>query len=193
MKKQPAELPFLLREIEQVIGIDGSCIDSFDELCDLVIEKVEDLPVPKNCPRHSISKKTLRRTWGKLRDGYGTSSHTLHLLARIAGYRGWTDFCNKLVEKLRDGNPLHVQLIDNAALTVGATYLFGQYPDRYLYAEYLGNDTFKAGISRNFRLPEGSIFKAPQIYLHPRLDFTPNPSPASENEWWTPDNDNDNA
>ena len=55
MNKQPAELPFLLREIEQQSGIDPSCQETFDELCDYVIEKIS--PCPKTALATPSAKK----------------------------------------------------------------------------------------------------------------------------------------
>ena len=193
MKPKPAELPFLLREIEHQSGIDPSCPESFDELCDHVIAQIEALPVPKGCPRHTISKKTLRRTWGKIKDGYGASPNTLHLLARIAGYRGWNDFRSCIAQKIETENPLAAKTIAASALTPGNLYLLGNPPFHYMYAQYLGNGTFKAIATFNSKIRDGETFRAASLYVYPRLDPSPDPLPElRDNPWWT-SADNDNA
>ena len=188
MKQQPAELPFLLREIEHQSGIDPSCPESFDELCDYVVAQIETLPVPKGCPRHTISKKTLRRTWGKIKDGYGASPNTLHLLARIAGYRGWSDFRSRIARKVEAENPLAAKTIPASALTPGYLYILGNPPSHYMYAEYLSNGTFKALATFNSKIRDDETFRADTLYVYPRRDPPPNPiSGDHENKWWISD------
>lgn len=186
MNKQPAELPFLLREIEQQSGIDPSCQETFDELCDYVIEKIESLPVPKNRPRNTISKKTLQRTWGKAKDAGGAGAHTLTLLAKIAGYRGWYDFCQQIAKKLQTENPFQVRTLKPSTLRRGDLCLIGNPPHYYIYAKYLGNGDFKALITCNSHIHPDDTFHTDTLYVHPRLDLTSNPLPLSidESQWW---------
>ena len=186
MNKQPAELPFLLREIEQQSGIDPSCQETFDELCDYVIEKIESLPVPKNRPHNTISKKTLQRTWGKAKDAGGAGAHTLTLLAKIAGYRGWYDFCQQIAKKLQAENPFQVHSIQPSTLTPGNLYLFGNPPMYYIYARYLDSGNFKAIITHNSHIRQDEIFHTDTLYVHPRLDLTlnPLPLPVDKIKWW---------
>ena len=74
----------LKKEVERVFGHPLKEARDFDELSQLLIKGT----------RERLSPTTLKRLWGYLKnEEVQTRPHTLDVLARFVGYKGYEDFC----------------------------------------------------------------------------------------------------
>lgn len=139
----------LKKDIEASIGRKVESPKGFDLLKQLIEARTGEI----------VSTSTLKRFWGYLPGDTIPSLHTLNILSRFLGYKGWQDFQNNYQEDEQQSNPIlsrHLNVQDE--LCVGDRIQLTWHPGRVCVMEYQGNLQFKVIHSEKTRIQAGNTF-----------------------------------
>lgn len=111
-----------------------------------------------------ISPTTLKRFWGYLpqETPFTPRITTLNILSRLVGYRGWTEF----LERMKDGCLVesgftYDKFLYTRTLKRGSHLLLVWAPDRQVLIRLEGQDLFTVITSKNSKLSVGDTFICP--------------------------------
>ncbi len=144
------QIEMLRAAVEDAVGKQLCTPKDFDWLSNRIYSRLGEL----------LSRNTLRRLWGNMRDDTHPRLSTLSILARYLGYSNFEAFC----QQAETGGGESSSPIMNRRLTVGSGLLKGDrlrltwLPDRVCDVEYNGSMHFSVVHAENTRLQPGDTF-----------------------------------
>lgn len=111
--------------------------------------------------RIRLSRTTLMRIWGYVREEVAPRETTLNTLAMFCGYASWNDFINRTTTSpTPQSNPLMGYSIDTARdIPIGTTLTIVWQPGRSMTIRHEGEGRFTVLDSQNTRLLPDSTFR----------------------------------
>lgn len=142
------------KEIEEQAGLKIETPNDFEELCDYINEKLSKLPYRKERGQLSLSRKTIERLWEREKYNCTPRCSTLNCLAKVAGYKYWSDFKEKMEEFLKEIYCDDITYLNVKWLKPKDYIYFGGYPKNYEISMYLGDSRFRVVISEGYNCRE---------------------------------------
>lgn len=136
------ETALLRQAIEQKVGHPLCAPSDFERLSAAIYTELHE----------NISPFTLRRIWGYTLSYRTNNRHTLHVLARYAGYGSWEQFCSEQNEQsdfVQDNNVWASQL------AIGSRVCLTWNPDRTCLLRHEGGGVFCVEQVENAKLHAG--------------------------------------
>lgn len=148
----------LKQEIERVVGHDLLEAHDFESLSFTLFKSLHE----------SLSPTTLKRLWGYLKnERVQARTHTLDVLARYVGFRNYSDFCEKCVERREERSqvaPFNESGVKEIArvtpndLKRGQRLVIRWRPDRRIVVKHQGDGHFLVEESEHSKLSVGDTF-----------------------------------
>ena len=152
----------LKKEVEHVVGHEIHEAHDFEELSVLLLKGT----------RERLSPTTLKRLWGYLKnEEVQTRPHTLDVLARFVGYKGYEDFCaNYLVngDEVQSGVKA-TERVTASELRRGQRLIIRWRPDRRILVKHQGEGRFIVLESEHSKLSVGDTFVCHLMLQHEPL------------------------
>ena len=151
----------LKQEVERTYGRQLKEARDYDELSNLLLTHT----------RERLSPTTLKRFWGYLKnEKVQTRPHTLDVLARFVGYKGYEDFCaqTERLDEVQSGIKTE-EKITTEGLRRGQRLIITWRPDRKIVVRLLGNSQFEIIEAENTKLSVGDTFRCHLMIQHEPL------------------------
>ena len=151
----------LKQEAERAFGRKLKEARDFEELSHLLLSHT----------RERLSPTTLKRFWGYLKNEEVQSRpHTLDVLARFVGYKGYDDFCSHAdsSDEVQSGIKTE-EKITTEGLRRGQRLIITWRPDRKIVVRLLGNSQFEIIEAENTKLSVGDTFRCHLMIQHEPL------------------------
>ncbi|MBQ9671719.1 MAG: hypothetical protein IJV34_02555 [Prevotella sp.] len=155
------EQELLMQEVERVMGCRLTEAGDFERLAHLLLLHT----------RERLSPTTLKRLWGYLsREKVATRRHTLDVLSRFVGYRGYEDFCAHVgsLGEVQSGISTE-QRITTEQMRLGQRLVITWRPDRQMVVRHLGGSRFEVVEAANTKLCVGDTFRCHLMIQHEPL------------------------
>ena len=113
----------------------------------------------------------MKRFWGYLKnEKVQTRPHTLDVLARFVGYKGYEDFCaqTERLDEVQSGIKTE-EKITTEGLRRGQRLIITWRPDRKIVVRLLGNSQFEIIEAENTKLSVGDTFRCHLMIQHEPL------------------------
>lgn len=140
----------LMRQVEDALHRKLTTPKDFDEACDKIERRTHE----------RLSRTTLMRMWGYVREPVEPRQFTLSTLARYCGYTDWANFVEQYeCNGDQQSNPLagdKIDVLDH--LMVDDLVTFTWQPGRVMKTRYMGNGRFEVVYSEKTRLRRGTTF-----------------------------------
>jgi len=152
----------LKKEVERVVGRELREARDFEELSLLLFKGT----------RERLSPTTLKRLWGYLKnEDVQTRPHTLDVLGRFVGYKGFEDFCANFQaddEEVQSGVKLS-ERVTASELRRGQRLTIRWRPDRRIVVKHTGEGHFVVMESEHSKLNVGDTFTCHLMLQHEPL------------------------
>lgn len=151
----------LKQEVERTFGRQLTETRDFEQLIHLLLSHT----------RERLSPTTLKRFWGYLKnEEVQTRPHTLDVLARFVGYKGYEDFCaqTERLDEVQSGIKTE-EKITTEGLRRGQRLIITWRPDRKIVVRLLGNSQFEIIEAENTKLSVGDTFRCHLMIQHEPL------------------------
>lgn len=140
----------LMRQVEDALHRKLTTPKDFDEACEKIERRTHE----------RLSRTTLMRMWGYVREPVEPRLFTLSTLARFCGYSDWENFVEQFsCDGDQQSNPLagdKIDVLEN--LHEDDVVTFTWQPGRLMKTRYLGNGRFEVIYSEKTRLRRGTTF-----------------------------------
>lgn len=151
----------LMRQVEDTLHRTLTTPKDFDEACESIERRTHE----------RLSRTTLMRMWGYVREPVEPRQFTLSTLARFCGYIDWKNFVEQFsCNGDQQSNPLagdKIDVLDD--LREDDVVTFTWQPDRLMKTRYLGNGHFEVVYSEKTRLRRGTTFLCFLVIRHEPL------------------------
>ena len=151
----------LKQEAERAFGRKLKEARDFEELSHLLLSHT----------RERLSPTTLKRLWGYLKnEEVQTRPHTLDVLARFVGYKGYEAFCVQAerLDEVQSGIKTE-EKITTEGLRRGQRLIITWRPDRRIVVKHLGYGQFEILEAENTKLSVGDTFRCHLMIQHEPL------------------------
>ena len=148
-------------EVERTMGHQLSVSRDFEELSHLLLSRT----------RERLSPTTLKRFWGYLnKEKVDTRPHTLDVLARFVGYKGYDDFCSHAdsSDEVQSGIRTE-ERVSTEGMRLGQRLVITWRPDRRIVIRHLGGSRFEIMEAQNTKLCVGDTFRCHLMIQHEPL------------------------
>ena len=148
-------------EVERTMGHQLSVSRDFEELSHLLLSRT----------RERLSPTTLKRFWGYLnKEKVDTRPHTLDVLARFVGYKGYDDFCSHAdsSDEVQSGIRIE-ERVSTEGMRLGQRLVITWRPDRRIVIRHLGGSRFEIMEAQNTKLCVGDTFRCHLMIQHEPL------------------------
>ena len=148
-------------EVERTTGHQLRVSRDFEELSHLLLSHT----------RERLSPTTLKRFWGYLsKEKVDTRPHTLDVLARFVGYKGYDDFCSHAdsSDEVQSGIRIE-ERISAEEMRLGQRLVITWHPDRRIVIRHLGGSRFEIMEAQNTKLCVGDTFRCHLMIQHEPL------------------------
>jgi hypothetical protein len=151
----------LKQEAERAFGRKLKEARDFEELSHLLLSHT----------RERLSPTTLKRFWGYLKnEEVQTRPHTLDVLARFVGYKGYDDFCSHAdsSDEVQSGIRIE-ERVSTEGMRLGQRLVITWHPDRRIVIRHLGGSRFEIMEAQNTKLCVGDTFRCHLMIQHEPL------------------------
>ena len=151
----------LKQEVERTIGRRLLVAHDYEELSALVFRHTKE----------NLSPTTLKRLWGYLsNEKVATRRHTLDVLARFIGYRGYDDFCSHAgeLDEVQSGICTEERIATEEMPRCQRLVITWR-PDRRIMVKHLGDSMFEILEAENTKLSVGDTFRCRLMIQHEPL------------------------
>lgn len=151
----------LKQEVERTFGRQLTEARDFEQLSHLLLSHT----------RERLSPTTLKRFWGYLKnEEVQTRLHTLDVLARFVGYKGYEDFCAQAerLDEVQSGIRIE-ERVSTEGMRLGQRLVITWRPDRRIVIRHLGGSRFEIMEAQNTKLCVGDTFRCHLMIQHEPL------------------------
>ncbi len=164
MKVDPIALQRLRQHVASTYGCEPKTPTDFDMLAGDIFRRT----------RRSIGVSTLKRIWGYVSAGHGTSFSSLTILSRYAGYHDWEVFCERTGDNGNNSSTTSGfgadTIIACHTLDIGTELQLNWLPDKVCILRKVGQpDLFRVVKAENIKLLVGDTGRLNSVQVYAPL------------------------